>query len=135
MTDPMYDRGLAIRQQMFGAEATAGHIANADDFTRDLQDMVTRFCFGEVWGREELPLKERSMVTVAMLCALGRPDELKVHIRGAISNGVSKVELREIFLQAAAYCGIPAAVGGFRAAYEAFAEIEPNEQMADPSRA
>jgi 4-carboxymuconolactone decarboxylase len=134
MADQTYERGLGIRHQMFGAEATDTQIREADDFTRDLQDLVTRYCFGEVWGREELPLKTRSMLTVAMLAALGREAELRVHVRGAVANGVSKEEIREIFLQAAIYCGIPAAVGGFRAAREVLTELDRGEAMSDPTR-
>jgi 4-carboxymuconolactone decarboxylase len=135
MADQVYDRGLEIRRGMFGAGATDAQIANADDFTRDLQDLVTRYCFGEIWGRDELSLKLRSMLTVAMLAALGREAELRVHVRGAVANGVSKDEIREIFLHAGIYCGIPAAVGGFRAAREVFDELEQDQEMRDPTRA
>jgi 4-carboxymuconolactone decarboxylase len=129
-----YETGLAIRRQMFGAEVTDKQIADADDFTRDLQNLVTQYCFGEVWGREELPLKLRSLLTVAMLTALGREAELKIHVRGAIANGATKEEIREIFLHAAIYCGIPAAVGGFRSAREVFAELERGRETPDPTR-
>jgi 4-carboxymuconolactone decarboxylase len=134
MADPIYDRGLDIRRGMFGAETTDAQIRNADDFTEELQHLVTRYCFGEVWGREELPLKTRSMLTVAMLTALGREAELKIHVRGALANGATKEEIREIFLQAAIYCGIPAAVGGFRSAREVFEDIERGEATPDPTR-
>jgi 4-carboxymuconolactone decarboxylase len=134
MTDQIYERGLGIRREMFGAEVTDKQIADADEFTRDIQDLVTRYCFGEVWGRELLPLKLRSMLTVAMLAALGREAELKVHVRGALANGATKDEIREILLHAAIYCGIPAAVSGFRAAREVFAELERGEKTPDPTR-
>jgi 4-carboxymuconolactone decarboxylase len=134
MSDQMYERGLEIRRRMFGAEATDSQIRDADDFTRDLQDLVTRYCFGEVWGREELPLKLRSMLTVAMLTALGREAELRIHVRGALANGATKDEIREVFLHAAVYCGIPAAVGGFRSAREVFADLDRGREMSDPTR-
>lgn len=134
MTDQVYETGLQIRRQMFGADITDRQIADADDFTRDLQHLVTRYCFGEVWGREELSLKLRSMLTVAMLTALGREAELKIHVRGAIANGATKDEIREIFLHAAIYCGIPAAVGGFRSAREVFAELDQGKDTPDPTR-
>jgi 4-carboxymuconolactone decarboxylase len=135
MSDPVYERGLDIRREMFGADATDAQIRAADDFTRDIQELVTRYCFGEIWGRELLPLKLRSMLTVAMLAALGRQEELKIHVRGALANGVTRDELREIFLHAAIYCGIPAGVGGFRSANEVFAEIARDEEIPDPTRA
>jgi 4-carboxymuconolactone decarboxylase len=135
MSDQTYERGLEIRREMFGADATDAQIRNADEFTRDIQELVTRYCFGEVWGRELLPLKLRSLLTVAMLAALGRQEELKIHVRGALANGVSKEELREVFLHAAIYCGIPAGVGGFRSANEVFAELARAEEIADPTQA
>lgn len=134
MADQAYETGLEIRRRMFGAEVTDRQIREADDFTRDIQDLVTRYCFGEVWGRELLPLRLRSMLTVAMLVALGREAELKIHVRGALANGATKDEIREILLHAAIYCGIPAAVSAFRAAREVFVELERGEQTPDPTR-
>jgi 4-carboxymuconolactone decarboxylase len=134
MADQVYERGLEIRREMFGADVTDKQIRDADDFTRDIQDLVTRYCFGEVWGRELLPLKLRSLLTLAMLAALGREAELKIHVRGALANGATKEEIREVLLHAAVYCGIPAAVGGFRAAREVFADLERGEQTPDPIR-
>ena len=135
MTDPMYEKGLEIRHAMFGAEATDAQIRDADDFTRDLQEMVTTYCFGYTWGREELSLKTRSMLTLAMLAVLGREPEIRVHVRGALANGVTREEIREIFLHAAIYGGIPAAVGGFRSAREVFVEAERGDAVPDPTRA
>ena len=135
MTDQTYERGLEIRRGMFGAETTDAQIRDADEFTSDLQMLVTKYCFGEVWGRETLPLKTRSMLTLAMLSVLGREAEIRVHVRGALANGVTKEEIREIFLHAAIYGGIPAAVGGFRSAREVFAEAERGEAVPDPTRA
>ena len=97
------------------------------EFNRPLQDLVTEYCWGAVWGREELPRKTRSMLNLAMLSALNRPHELKMHIKGALTNGVSREEIREVLLQVAIYCGVPAAVDAFRTAREAFAEIDGRE--------
>ena len=128
MTDDRYEKGLAIRREMFGVEQTDRAIADATDFTEILQDLTTRYCFGEIWAREdELPRKTRSMLTVAMLIALGRAEELKIHVRGALANGVSREELREILLHAAIYCGLPAAVSSFRSTGEVFAQIDAQE--------
>ena len=122
MTDATYERGVQIRQEIFGKELTDAHLANADEFNSLIQDLVTRYCFGEVWGRELLSRKTRSMITIAMLAAQGRAPEIKMHVRGALANGVSKEEIGEVFLHAAIYAGVPAGVGGFRCASEVFAE-------------
>jgi 4-carboxymuconolactone decarboxylase len=129
MNDDRYEKGLAIRREMFGAEQTDRAIEEATDFTRMLQDLATRYCFGEIWSREdELPRKTRSMLTVAMLVALGRNEELKMHVRGALANGVTREELREILLHAAIYCGLPAAVSAFRSTGEVLASIDAQGQ-------
>jgi 4-carboxymuconolactone decarboxylase len=118
--DATFDTGLAIRREMFGA-LTEEHIRNADDFMRDLQDFVTTYCFGEVWGREGLARNIRSMITLSLLAAQGRTEELKWHVKGALANGVTKDELKEVFLHTAVYAGIPAGVSAFFAAREVFA--------------
>ncbi len=122
MTDATYERGVQIRQEIFGKELTDAHLAGADDFNRLIQDLITRYCFGEVWGRELLPRNVRSMLTIAMLAALGRENEIKIHVRGALANGVSKEEIGEVLLHAAIYAGVPAGVSGFRCASEVFEE-------------
>lgn len=119
-----YDKGREIRTAVLGAEYVERAAANADDFSQPLQDLVTEYCWGAVWGREGLPLKTRSMINLAMIATLNRPHELATHIRGALSNGVTKDEIREIFLQVGVYAGIPAAVDSFRVAKAAFAELE-----------
>jgi 4-carboxymuconolactone decarboxylase len=124
--DERYEKGLEIRHAMFGAEATDRAIAEADDFMRPLQDLVTRACFGEVWTRDELPRSVRSMLTIAMLVALGRTEELKVHVHGALANGVTREQIREVLLHGAIYCGVPASVASFRAAAQALVEHEAN---------
>ncbi len=120
-----YDAGLEIRKAVLGKEYVEKSLQSADDFNLPLQDLVTEYCWGAVWGRPELPRKTRSMLNIAMLSALNRPHELKLHIKGALRNGVTQVEIREILLQAAIYCGVPAAVDSFRIAREAFEESAP----------
>ena len=119
-----YDRGREIRTAVLGADYVERAAANADEFSQPLQDLVTEYCWGAVWGRDGLPLKTRSMINLAMIATLNRPHELATHIRGALSNGVTKDEIREIFLQVGVYAGIPAAVDSFRVAKTAFAELE-----------
>ena len=127
MNDELFQRGLEIRKAVLGAEYVEKSIASADDFNLPLQQLVTEYCWGAVWGREELPRKTRSMLNLAMLCALNRPHELKMHLAGALRNGVSKTEIREVLLQVAIYCGVPAAVDAFRVARETFAELDRAE--------
>jgi 4-carboxymuconolactone decarboxylase len=122
MDKAMFEKGLAIRRDVLGADYVDQSIASADDFTRPLQELVTQYCWGEVWGRPELDRKTRSLLNLAMISALNRPNELKLHVRGALRNGLSRVEIREVLLQVAIYCGVPAAVDAFRVAREVFAE-------------
>ena len=124
MDKATFDRGLEIRKSVIGKEFVDKAFATADDFNRPLQELVTEYCWGAVWGREELPKKIRSFLNLGMLAALNRPHELKVHVKGALRNGLTKDEIREVFLQVAIYCGVPAAVDSFRIAREAFAEFE-----------
>ena len=124
MDKKTYERGLEIRKSVLGAEFVEKSISNADDFNLPMQELVTEYCWGAVWGREELPKKTRSMLNLAMISALNRPHELKMHIKGALRNGVSKEEIREVFLQVAIYCGVPAAVDSFRIAKQAFEELD-----------
>ena len=124
MSNEKYEKGLAIRTQVLGEDYVNRSIQNADAFTQPLQELVTEYCWGHVWGREGLSLKERSMINLAMISALNRPHELKLHIRGALRNGLSREQIREILLQVGIYCGVPAAVDSFRLAREAFAEAD-----------
>ena len=124
MHNEKYAKGLQIRTQVLGQDYVNKSIDNADDFNRPLQELVTEYCWGHVWGREGLSLKERSMINLAMISALNRPHELKLHIRGALRNGLSREQIREILLQVGIYCGVPAAVDSFRLAREAFAEAD-----------
>ena len=124
MNDELYETGLAIRKAVLGAEFVEKSIAGADEFNQPLQRLVTEYCWGAVWGREELPKKTRSMLNLAMIPILNRPHELKAHIKGALTNGVSHDEIREIFMQVAIYAGVPAGVDSFRIAREVFAELD-----------
>jgi 4-carboxymuconolactone decarboxylase len=124
MSKEVLERGLEIRKAVLGREYVENSYNSADDFNRPLQELVTEYCWGAVWGREELPRKTRSMLNLAMLSALNRPHELKMHIKGALTNGVTREEIREIFLQVGIYCGMPAAIDAFRTAREVLAEID-----------
>lgn len=119
-----YQRGRQIRSEVLGEEYVNRALADADEFTGPLQDLVTEYCWGAVWGRAELPRKTRSMLNLAMISVLNRPTELRTHIKAALTNGVSREEIREVFLQVAIYAGVPAAVDSFRIAREAFAELD-----------
>ena len=114
----IYDKGLATRTAVLGADYVQGAMNRATDFTRPLQELVIRNAWGNTWQRDGIDLKTRSIVTVSMLVALGRMHELKIHVRGALNNGVTKQELQEIFMHASVYCGFPAAVDAFRTAAE-----------------
>jgi 4-carboxymuconolactone decarboxylase len=120
----LFEKGLAIRKSVLGAEFVEKSIAAADDFNRPMQELTTEYCWGWCWGREGLDKKTRSIINLAMISALNRPHELKMHVKGAIRNGLTKDEIREVLLQVAIYCGIPAGVDSFRAAKEALAELE-----------
>jgi 4-carboxymuconolactone decarboxylase len=120
----LFDQGLATRREVLGAEYVDASIRNATDFNIDMQEMVTQNCWGDVWNRPGLERKSRSLLNLAMLTALNRPHELKLHVRGAINNGVTKDEIKEVFLQAGIYCGVPAAIDAFRVAAEVFKEME-----------
>jgi 4-carboxymuconolactone decarboxylase len=124
MNKEVYEQGLAIRREVLGAEHVDTSLKTADAFNKPLQDLVTEYCWGAVWGRPGLPKKVRSMLNLAMLTALNRPHELKLHVRGALRNGVSREEITEVLLQAAIYCGVPAAVDAFRNAREALKEAD-----------
>ncbi|WP_068273621.1 carboxymuconolactone decarboxylase family protein [Aldersonia kunmingensis] len=123
-----YDKGFEIRTAVLGTEYVERATANADEFSQPLQDLVTEYAWGAVWGRDGLPLKTRSMLNLAMLAVLNRPHELRTHLRGALTNGVTKEEIREIFLQVGIYAGIPASVDSFRIARDLFAELEDTDQ-------
>lgn len=124
MGSDKYAKGLQIRSQVLGEDYVRRSVESADDFNRPLQELVTEYCWGHVWGREGLSLQQRSMINLAMIAALNRPHELKLHVRGALRNGLSREQIRETLLQVGIYCGVPAAVDSFRIAREAFAEAD-----------
>ncbi|MEP6839875.1 MAG: carboxymuconolactone decarboxylase family protein [Bradyrhizobium sp.] len=124
MDQATYDRGLKIRKSVLGNEFVDKALATADDFNRPMQDLTTEYCWGYVWGRDGLNHKTRSLLNLGMLCALNRPHELKTHVRGALTNGATREEIREVFMQVAIYCGVPAGVDAFRNAREVFAELD-----------
>lgn len=122
MNQDLFDKGLRIRREVLGADYVDAAIRDADDFSRPLQELVTQYAWGDVWNRPGLDRRTRSLLNLAMLTALNRPHELKLHLKGALRNGVTKDEIREVFLHAAVYCGMPAAVDSFRVAREAFGD-------------
>src|SRR5215470_12642264 len=124
MNKELFEAGLEVRKAVLGKEFVENAIKSADDFSRPLQELVTEYCWGAVWTRDGLTRKTRSMLNLAMLTALNRPHELKMHIKGALTNGVTREEIREVLLQTAIYCGVPAGVDAFRTAKEAINEME-----------
>jgi 4-carboxymuconolactone decarboxylase len=123
MNKERFERGLATRRAVLGKDYVDASVANADDFNRPMQELVTEYCWDEIWNRPGLERKTRSFLNLAMLIALNRPHELKLHVRGALNNGVTKDEMKEVFLQAAIYCGVPAAIDAFRTAKDVFKEL------------
>ncbi|MGZ4296864.1 MAG: carboxymuconolactone decarboxylase family protein [Solirubrobacteraceae bacterium] len=117
-----FDVGMGVRSEVLGAEHVERSLENATAFTRPMQDLVTEYCWGTVWSRPGLDRRTRSLINLGMLTALNRRHELGVHIRGALNNGVTKKEMREIFLHCGAYCGAPAALDAFKVAKQLFAE-------------
>ena len=124
MDKKTFDTGLDIRTAVLGRDYVEKSLRAADDFNRPFQELVTEYCWGAIWGREGLPRKTRSLLNLAMIGALNRPHELKMHVAGALRNGVTKDEIREVFMQLAIYAGVPAGVDAFRVAREVFAEME-----------
>ncbi|MBK7119769.1 MAG: carboxymuconolactone decarboxylase family protein [Comamonadaceae bacterium] len=116
--DSQFDKGLATRKQVMGEDFVARAFGGATDFTAPIQQYITRNAWGDVWQRPGLDLKTRSLITVAMLIALGKQHELKGHVRGALNNGATPEELQEVLLHASIYCGLPTAVEAFRTAAE-----------------
>jgi 4-carboxymuconolactone decarboxylase len=123
MNKELFDKGLKVRREVLGAEYVDASIRNADDFSMEMQEHVTQYCWGDIWNRPGLDRRTRSFLNLAMITALNRPHELKLHVRGAINNGLSKNEIKEVFLQSAIYCGVPAAIDAFRSAREVFNEM------------
>jgi len=128
--DQQFEDGLQARKKVMGEEFVEKAFDSADDFTRPLQEYITRNAWGTVWCRDGLDYKTRSLITLAMLTALGRTQELKGHVRGALNNGATMEEIREVLLHATVYCGVPLAVDAFRAAKEVIAEAVRDDGIA-----
>jgi 4-carboxymuconolactone decarboxylase len=122
-TDELFDAGLRVRREVLGAEYVDQSLASADAFMMAFQRMTTEWCWGRVWDRPGLDRKTRSLLNLAMLTALGKTQELRLHVRGALTNGVSVDEIQEVLLQATVYCGIPAGLDAFRAAHEVLVDV------------
>ena len=124
MTTELFDKGLQIRKDVVGEDYVNASLSKADDFNQDFQTLVTEYCWGAVWGRDGLDRKTRSLLNIAMISALNRPHELTLHVQGAIRNGCSREDIREVLMQVSIYCGVPAAVDGFRTARAALDEMD-----------
>ena len=124
MDKKTHDKGLEIRKAVLGEAYVDNALKNVDEFNKPFQELLNEYCWGTVWGREELPRKTRSMLNIAMISILNRPHELRAHLKGALTNGVAREEIREILMQVAIYGGMPAAVDSFRIAREVFAELD-----------
>lgn len=118
----LFAKGLKNRREVLGAEHVQKSLDSATDFTADMQKLVTEWCWGELWSRPGLDRRTRSIINLSMLSALNRPHEIRLHVRGALNNGLSQEEIKEIFLQVAIYCGVPAALDGMKVAGEVLAE-------------
>ncbi|PLZ02203.1 gamma carboxymuconolactone decarboxylase [Burkholderia sp. WAC0059] len=125
-----FEQGFANRKEVLGATHVEKSWANADEFNRPMQKLVTEYCWGEIWGDSTLPFKARSMLNIGMLTAMSQHHELAVHVRGALRNGVTKEEIRAVLMQAAIYCGVPLALAAFRVASEAIRAYEAEQAAA-----
>lgn len=123
MDGDRYEQGLRVRREVLGDAYVDAALAGADDFTRDLQELVTEFCWGATWAREGLDRRQRSLNNLCLLAALNRPEEFKTHVRGALRNGCTLDELRETFLQIAVYAGVPAGIDAFKLARGVLDEV------------
>ena len=133
MRDKLFDQGMKVRRKVLGAEYVDRQFRNIDEFTLPFQELATKTAWALVWARPGLSLKARSMINIAMLVAIGKADEIELHVAAAQRNGVTKNEIREILMQTAIYCGFPAALNGFRSArkfFEAHADAEPEKTTA-----
>ena len=128
MVKELWDKGLAVRKEVLGAEYVERNVKAADDFSMPMQEYTTEACWGWLWTRPQFPRKMRSLINLAMLSALNRPHEFKVHVKGALTNGCAREEIREVLLQVAVYCGVPAGVEAFRLAREAMQEYEQGKK-------
>lgn len=134
MASDQYDAGLKERTEVLGPEYVERAVAGADNFNRDFQQIVTEYCWGGTWGRGVLDRKNRSTLNLGMLAALGKSHEFKLHFRGAINNGLTLEELREVLIQIAVYCGIPVGVEAFRNAREVLEDMNIDTSAMDPGK-
>lgn len=134
MAGSAFEPGLALRKQVLGSDYVERSMANADDFSRAMQELSTEYCWGTIWTRPGLSLRDRSLLNLGMISALNRPHELKLHIRGALRNGLSRDEIKEVLLQVAIYCGVPAGMASFQIARDVFSELD-SEGAKDGRRA
>ena len=134
MASDQYEAGLKERTEVLGPEYVERAVAGADNFNRDFQQIVTEYCWGGTWGRGVLERKNRSVLNLGMLAALGKSHEFKLHFRGAINNGLTLEELREVLIQIAVYCGIPAGVEAFRNAREVLEDMNIDTSTMDPGK-
>jgi 4-carboxymuconolactone decarboxylase len=123
MNKELFEQGLKVRRAVVGDAYVDAALKNADDFSMPMQELVTQYCWGDVWGRPGLDRKSRSLLNLGMIAALNRSEELATHVRGAITNGLTKEEICEAFLQVAVYCGMPAGLGAFKVARQVFKEM------------
>jgi len=121
-----YEEGLRVRRAVLGDAHVDAALAKRDEFTAEFQELITRYAWGEIWARPGLPQQTRSLLTLAMMVALNRGEEFKLHLRAAIRNGVPRQEIKEVLLQSAIYCGVPAANTAFHMAAEVFKEVDGN---------
>jgi 4-carboxymuconolactone decarboxylase len=119
-----YEKGLSVRRAVLGDAHVDRSLQSRNEFNQEFQDLITRYAWGEIWTRPGLPRKTRSLLTIAMIVALNRPDEFRLHVRAAFNNGVTREEIKEVLLHAAIYCGVPAANSAFHAAQEVFSEMK-----------
>lgn len=133
MKSAQYEKGLAMRRAVLGDSHVDASLADVDDFNGPIQELVTETAWGGVWARPGLELKTRSMLNLAMLTALNHPHELKAHVRGALRNGVTPIEIREVLMQAAIYCGMPAALDAFRTARTVIKDYAAEQRVATPA--
>jgi 4-carboxymuconolactone decarboxylase len=129
--ESLFERGLKVRKEVLGEDYVNKSIAGADDFTRTMAEWSTEFCWGALWTRPGLDRRSRSIANLSMISALNRPNELKLHVKAAVKNGVSRDEIKEVLLQVAVYCGVPAGIDSFRIAREAFKELDAQGAAGD----
>ena len=122
MSSEMFEKGILKRRKVLGDEYVDKALASADEFGADLQKLITEYAWGEVWNKQSITDKERSLINLGMIAALNRPHELKLHIKGALNNGISKEQIKDVFLQVTVYCGAPAGIDSMRLAREVFEE-------------